>query len=162
MKRTGVYIGKMAALACIVPLIIAFDGLYILALTASYGALPAAELTLVPYELGVSALFFLSVIALTMLLAVGLRSSSFVLIFMTIFLFLSAFLGLPVLQTGRYAYSLSYTSIFLMPASVMISAFRITEMYCMADSALPALQIAFILLVTAAGAWLFRRSDVWG
>jgi hypothetical protein len=116
----------------------------------------------VPYELAVSALFFLSVIALTMLLAVAMRSSSFVLIFMTIFLFLSAFLGLPVLVTGTYGYSLSYLSVFFMPASVMISAFRITETYCMVDSALPVLQVLFISLSTAAGTWLFRRSDVWG
>jgi len=162
MKRSGVYLAKMASLACIVPLIIAFDAVYIMALTASYGALPEIEMALVPYELLVSALFFLSVIALTMLLAVGLRSSSFVLVFMTIFLFLSAFLGLPVLVTGRFAYSLSYFSVFLMPASVMISAFRITETYCVADSALPVLQLVFIVAVLLAGTWLFRRSDVWG
>jgi len=162
MRRSEVYMGKMAALACIVPMIMAFDSVYILSLSASFGALPDVELALAPYELAVSALFFLSVIALTMLLAVGLRSSSFVLIFMTIFLFLSAFLGLPVLATGRYAYSLSYISVFFMPASVMVSAFRITETYCMIDWALPALQLLFIAAVTAAGTWLFRRSDVWG
>jgi ABC-type transport system involved in multi-copper enzyme maturation permease subunit len=162
MKRSEVYLGKMASLACIVPLIMVFDSVYILLLTASYGALPDIEWALVPYELLVSALFFLSVIALTMLLAVAMRSSSFVLIFMTIFLFLSAFLGLPVLVTGRYTYSLSYASVFLIPASVMISAFRITETYCMVDCALPVLQVAFTAAVTVAGAWLFRRSDVWG
>ena len=162
MRRSEVYLGKMTSLACIIPLIMAFDAVYILSLTASYGALPDIELTLVPYELLVSALFFLSVIALTMLLAVAMRSSSFVLIFMTIFLFLSAFLGLPVLVTSSYSYSLSYASVFLMPASVMISAFRITETYCMVDPALPVLQILFTTAVATAGAWLFRRSDVWG
>jgi ABC-type transport system involved in multi-copper enzyme maturation permease subunit len=162
MRRSEVYLGKMASLACVIPLIMAFDAVYILSLTASYGALPDIELSLIPYELLVSALFFLSVIALTMLLAAVMRSSSFVLIFMTIFLFLSAFLGLPVLVTGRYTYSLSYASVFLMPASVMISAFRITETYCMVDSTLPVLQLLFIAVAAAAGIWLFRRSDVWG
>jgi ABC-type transport system involved in multi-copper enzyme maturation permease subunit len=162
MRRSEVYFGKMTSLVCIIPMIIFFDIAYILSLTASYGALPDIELELVPYELLVSALFFLSVIALTMLLAVVMRSSSFVLIFMTIFLFLSAFLGLPVLGVDSYDYSISYATVFLMPASVMVSAFRITEMYCVVDSGLPVLQMLFSAAVAVAGAWLFRRSDVWG
>jgi ABC-2 type transport system permease protein len=162
MGRSEVYMGKMAVLACIVPIIIAFDTVYILALTASFGALPEIELALVPFELLVSAMFFISVIALTMMLSVIMRSSSFVLIFMTIFLFLSAFLGLPVLSTGPYGYSLSYSSVFFMPASVMVSAFRITETYCAVDWALPALQVVFTVVVILLGTWLFRRSDVWG
>jgi len=139
-----------------------FNSLYVYSLTLSYGLLPDAIGNMVPYELGLSALYFASIISLTMLISIFLRKSSTVLIIMVVFTLISAFIGLPAVITSPYGYSVNYGFVSLLPASTMVSGMLVANSYFVVEGGLVPLQLAFLLVTVILGVLLFRRSELWG
>jgi len=162
LKRTEIYIGKMLSLFCLIPIMTVFNSLYVYSLTLSYGLLPDAIGNMVPYELGLSALYFASIISLTMLISIFLRKSSTVLIIMVVFTLISAFIGLPAVITSPYGYSVNYGFVSLLPASTMVSGMLVANSYFVVEGGLVPLQLAFLLVTVILGVLLFRRSELWG
>jgi ABC-type transport system involved in multi-copper enzyme maturation permease subunit len=162
LTRTEIYLGKMLSLFCLIPIMTVFNSLYIYSLTASYGLLPDAVGNLVPYELGLSALFFACVISLTMLISIFMRKSSMVLIIMVVLTLISAFIGLPAVMTSPYGYSVNYGFVSFLPASTMVAGMLVANSYFVAEGGLVPLQLVFLLVTVMLGVVLFRRSELWG